>query len=333
MQYEYYYAALSQPEKRIYRLIYDALKEFKKYIVFEIPNDLLLPRTAKALEYDHPELYYWNDLQIVTETFGNQMKIELDYFWNQEDVDHNAPKIEKGISSILNKCKGRYDSEYERFLNIYSCMARNITYDNKRSMSNSVEDIAYAHTIYGVFAKHMAVCDGISKALKLVLERSGIDCIVVRGSKPDTGNQSLHTWNIVWIDDKPCHVDLTWAVENSRTNKINYDYVGLTDEQIRKDHQIDAFLDVPNCHNSELDYYVRNGKALKTSNDLKLYIQKYARTKPFEINVRLDYQCDIESEAKRASDFIISRYVSNGDFIRIDYKYYEDQNILILVGR
>ena len=332
MQYEYYYGGLSPGERKIYRIIYDGIKSHNSIAVFDKVEGGSIEKIAKALEYDHPELYYWNNQLIQTKIKGRQMAIKLDYFWNKKEIDKNKPKLEKGIISILSKCKNQYDGDYERFLSIYACMARNISYDYAGIHSTEDNDAAYAHTILGVFARQKAVCDGISKAFKLVLERSGIDCIVISGKKPGEGNVSLHSWNIVWIDDKPCHVDLTWAIESSGKKNINYDYVGLTDAQIKKDHQIDMVLDVPKCNYEELDYYVRNNAVIKSSSELKQYLQMHAAKKPFEINVRLDYLCDIKAEAKKASDFIIKRYVMDGGFIKIDYQYREDQNILIIAG-
>lgn len=77
------------------------------------------------------------------------MALKLNYYWDESEIEKNAPKIEKGIKSILSKCKDNYDTEYERFLCIYSCMARNIKYDYEYVNSVNTTDIAYAHTILG----------------------------------------------------------------------------------------------------------------------------------------------------------------------------------------
>lgn len=181
------------------------------------------------------------------------------------------------------------------------------------------------------------MCDGISKAFKLVLERSGIDCIVLQGEKKEnTGTSGAHAWNIVYIgDSQTCHVDLTWAVENSSMGKVNYDYVGLTDAQIQKDHQMKNLMDVPKCENEEFDYYVRNKAVVRSVDELQRYLQRHANTKPFEINVRLDFTCNIKEMAKKASDYVVKHFVIAGGCvdIKVDSQYREGQNILIMTGR
>lgn len=331
MQYEYYYSKLPVMERKIYRTLYNAIKKYKSEVTLAVTLNLHLGRIVRAIEYDHPELYYWNcqKIQLVTSVIG--MTVQLKYYFEYAEVLQNAIKIDQGVKAILSKCKNGEASETERFMSIYECMARNISYDFARADVSKNEDMLIAHTIYGVFAKHKAVCDGISKAFKYVLERSGIDCIVVFGKKENSRED--HAWNIVWINDKPCHVDLTWAVKNSDKKKINYDYVGLTDKQIEKDHTIAIELTIPECNDEKNDYYIRNNTAMKNERDLQLYLQNNARTKPFEINVRLDFPCKVEDIAKKAEEYIVEHYVLNGQHIKVDVQYREGQNTLVLIGK
>lgn len=336
MQYEFYYSELAPEERRIYRKICNSLKRYERVISIGKVGQEQLQRIVRALEYDHPELYYWDYREITTNTIGSRMTIRVNYFWTNSEIVANEPRLERGIKEILDKCKGRSTSEYDRFLSIYSCMGRNIQYDYAHADSDYIVDIAYAHTILGVFAKHHAVCDGISKAFKLVLERAGIDCIVVYGKKVDEHQKNqTHAWNIVWIDNKPCHVDLTWAVENSTSESVNHDYVGLTDSQIKKDHVLNNILDTPECNSEEFDYYVRNNAVMRSVRDLQNYLQNKANAKPFEIIVRLDFECDIKDVAKKASDYVVRHYVVTGDCvdIKVDAQYRKGQNILIMTGR
>lgn len=336
MQYEYYYSKLSQKERQVYRKINESLKLHSAFVEIHKLEDNQLLRVIRALEYDHPELYFWDTRKVVTKTNSNKMALKLAYYWSTEEIEKNAPKIENGIRAILSKADKHYDSQYDMFLGIYGCMARNIKYDFEGMNSDEKKDMAYAHTILGVFAKKKAVCDGISKAFKLVLERAGLDCIVIEGAKASTnGKICAHAWNIVWIEDKPCHVDLTWAVEASKPNTINHDYVGLTDNQIHKDHEIKSILDIPKCETNELDYYVRNKAVINSVEELQKYLQVHAHKKPFEINVRLDFNCDIKAMAKKASDYVIKHFVIAGDCvdIKVDSQYREGQNILIMTGK
>lgn len=113
------------------------------------------------------------------------------------------------------------------------------------------------------------------------------------------------------------------------------EYVGLTDAQIQKDHQMKNLMDVPKCDNEEFDYYVRNKAVVRSVDELQRYLQKHANTKPFEINVRLDFTCNIKEMAQKASDYVVKHFVIAGGCvdIKVDSQYREGQNILIMTGR
>lgn len=61
-----------------------------------------------------------------------------------------------------------------------------------------------AFTLYGALGKGVAVCQGYAIAYKYLLEQVGVK------SDLCTSEALNHAWNIVYIDDVPYHVDLTW---------------------------------------------------------------------------------------------------------------------------
>jgi transglutaminase/protease-like cytokinesis protein 3 len=50
----------------------------------------------------------------------------------------------------------------------------------------------------------VAVCDGLSKGYKLLLQSEGIDCW--------TGNSSTHMWNMAILDGEERKIDITQGV-------------------------------------------------------------------------------------------------------------------------
>ncbi len=60
------------------------------------------------------------------------------------------------------------------------------------------------HTAYGAFGKRAAVCQGYAMAYMYLLQRVGIDNYYCSSDKLN------HGWNIVYINNKPYHVDVTW---------------------------------------------------------------------------------------------------------------------------
>ncbi len=63
-------------------------------------------------------------------------------------------------------------------------------------------NIGHVRTAYGPLVAHESLCEGYSKAMKLVLDKAGIPCVTVQGVYKHTGEQmELHMWNYVKIDD------------------------------------------------------------------------------------------------------------------------------------
>ena len=102
-----------------------------------------------------------------------------------------------------------------------------------------------SHNILGVFAFHKAQCEGIAKAFKVLLNTVDIKCIVVTGEAGKNGRTSPHAWNIVNIDGKAYHVDVTWNIGASRREKVAYNYFNVVDEIMKKDHKVADML--PKC--------------------------------------------------------------------------------------
>lgn len=65
----------------------------------------------------------------------------------------------------------------------------------------SPDNIGHVRTAYGPLAAHESLCEGYSKAMKLVLDKAHIPCVTVQGIYKHTGEQmELHMWNYVQIN-------------------------------------------------------------------------------------------------------------------------------------
>lgn len=63
------------------------------------------------------------------------------------------------------------------------------------------ENIGRVRTAYGALVAQESLCEGYSKAMKLVLDKAGIPCVTVQGVYKHTGEQmELHMWNYVQIN-------------------------------------------------------------------------------------------------------------------------------------
>ncbi len=64
------------------------------------------------------------------------------------------------------------------------------------------ENIGHVRTVYGPLVAHESLCEGYSRALKTVLDRAGVPCVLVQGVYMHTKDTpELHMWNYVRIDE------------------------------------------------------------------------------------------------------------------------------------
>ena len=70
----------------------------------------------------------------------------------------------------------------------------------------SYEDNEEANTAYGALINKKAVCDGYAKAYDFLCKKAGLETIYVL-SNESTMN---HAWNMIRIEDKWYHIDVTW---------------------------------------------------------------------------------------------------------------------------
>lgn len=152
-------------------------------------------------------------------------------FFTKEKVKEYNRKIEKAVNGIAKQLHLLECSDYEKELRVHDWICRNIEYDYEGTDMDKVSRVIASHNILGVFAYHKAQCEGIAKAVKVILNAVNMKCIVVFGNAVKNKNNIPHTWNIVDIDGEAYHLDVTWDIGNK------HDYFNLTDELINLEHK------------------------------------------------------------------------------------------------
>jgi hypothetical protein len=182
------------------------------------------------------------------------------YFFPVDQIKKYNALLKKEALSITQGIEGvQGGDEYQKEKVLHDRLINRIVYDNDYD-----KNAAIAHSIIGVFVFKKAVCDGISKAMKYLLNRVGIRSIVVDGIGY-SGEEENHAWNIVKINGKAYHLDATWNIRNEIG--IRYDYFNLTDEDIRKDH---SFVHkTPPCTATQDNYFTRTGLILSNEREVK----------------------------------------------------------------
>jgi restriction system protein len=158
-------------------------------------------------------------------------------------------------------------SDYQKEICIHDYLCTNIRYDTQHRKHE--DDNILAHTIWGVFLKRKAVCDGISKAFKYLCNAFGIKCIVAKG-RVNEGDKENHAWNIVKIFGQPYHVDVTWDLNRYDGESCIYHYLNLPDEMMYLDHTPD--YQYPRCSSTIYTYLARENQLFFNRTDFINYI-------------------------------------------------------------
>lgn len=198
-------------------------------------------RIFEAMTRDNPLIYYLNQstCSLATDVLGHTA-ICPQYFFSRERIHEYNRKIEKAVNELAADLKLKEGTEYEKELKVHDWLCNFVSYDYDGADINDPVRFMEAHNIVGVFAHHRAQCEGIAKAVKVLLNAVDIKCIVVTGKADGNGQNGPHAWNIVNIDGKAYQLDITWDIGAGGKNKdrMAYDYFNLTDGMMYMDHYL-----------------------------------------------------------------------------------------------
>ncbi|MCD8119294.1 MAG: hypothetical protein LUE29_07440 [Lachnospiraceae bacterium] len=267
----YYYMQLSESDRKVYQALYKGVLNLKREIRLD---GVCLPMESvhavfRAVTNDNPFLYYFNQSLLEVRQSEYETILEPQYFCTREQIKIYNSRIEAIVNQMMSELCLAECSEPERLRRVHDYFCENFEYDTESLGTGNYNRQIAAHSIIGVFAKGRAVCEGISKAVKLVLNTAGIKCIVVDGLGGT--EEGEHSWNIIKINGKPYHLDMTWDLANSKEGRTNYDYYNLTDADISRDHS--NFAGVPNCISTEENYFVKNHLEFYDQTQLYEYIR------------------------------------------------------------
>ena len=142
-------------------------------------------------------------------------------FENEEQVkdaiaeyESEINKIVSGAQTVTAKDGNSRNAEMVKYVHDYIIDHTSYRLENVCKPEN----IGFIHTAYGSVVKGEAVCEGYSRAVKAVLDRLGIPCVLVYGFyMHDKDTPELHMWCEVQLEGDWYAVDATMDDPRSRT--------------------------------------------------------------------------------------------------------------------
>ena len=281
----YAYTCLSTEEQAVYREIYDILKEFQEEKPISLKDPAGIGKIFQCVMNDHPEIFYVQGYTYTRYTSQDgTVKLTLSgtYTMTPAEAEKRQERMELYVQQCLNGI-AEDASDYEKVKYVYEYLISHTKY-----RQNSPDN----QNICSVFLNGESVCQGYAKATQYLLNRLGVFATLVIGSVSEGEG---HAWNLVRMDGEYYYVDTTWGdasyqmeetkdAWNSHIPEINYDYLGVTTEQLMNTHQIDNVVPLPDCSHTKYNYYVQEGTYLTACEEMQLqqlFDEKYEQNGRF----------------------------------------------------
>ena len=312
----YYYQQLNKSEQAVYKAFYKGVMAHEDIIPLSIKgkmSDDTFNKIYTALTLDNPLIYFVNQslCGYVTDMFG-RTAIYPQYFYTYDKVREYNRRIEKIISGLSGQLQLTVGSDYEKEKKLHDWMCRNVEYDFDGSDMSNPGRVVAAHNIIGVLFHHKAQCEGIAKAMKVILNAIDVKCIVVTGNAGDVKTSGPHAWNIVKIDNIPYQLDVTWDI-NFRSlvpGLISYNYFNVTDDVMNKAHHAATIM--PVCTEQNYNYFVEAGLAFKNKRQLFSYFKKSIEYGNTDFYFKIVGKSRVTAVANEAANYVSELLAKRG---------------------
>lgn len=271
---EYYYQNMDRAKQTAYRAMLRGLQN--------LDDEILIPQAAGQdsswfydifflLRLDHPEIFWAVTFRYRYFQDSSNVIFIPEYLFEKSKIrEHQKAmiaRIEKLVRPMMKA------SELEKELYVHDFICKNITYDKLKK--------PYSHEIIGVLGHGVGVCEGMAKAVKVLLDALGVWCMIaICGNNPEKGIKYRHTWNIVRINGQYYHLDATFdhslSERKSDTVGIRYDYFNLDDRMVFRDHE-PLIAPAPHCSDGGHYYYKEKKLSFTKKEDVYKRAQQTAK--------------------------------------------------------
>lgn len=324
----FYYEALKEEEKVVYKEIFCILKDMKNNVELSVTDSYFVEKIFKCVMNDHPEFYYVEGYTYTTYTKKDTItKLEFSgtYTKSKEECEALNEQIDRYVTEcFLGMPTGL--SDYGKVKYLYEYIIDRTEYDLMAKESQN---------ICSVFLQGKSVCMGYARAMQYLLLKENILCTIVNGTAEE-GEE--HAWNMVRLDGEYYHLDVTWG-DASYTGEntgilgegiTNYSFFCVTTDEIEKTHTIGAFIPLPECTSRDNNYYIKEGYFFNAADKEKLstvFNEAYESEKGY-----VEIKCENEAVYEEIFKYLIEDrhifdYMKEGND---SVSYYDGKELLLL---
>lgn len=238
-----FYNVLDAFQKNIYDKIYEGILQHKSVVIFWNPKQQIeqhfMDKIFFLLLADYPEIFYV-DFPKTTYVFSEKaIIISISYIFNARKQKTFELRIAREVATLVEITKATCGNDKKQQLRyLYHYFVTNITYAADELKSTDKCVLCRIHSVLGSLLYRKAVCDGIARGFKLVLDELGIDNLIIRQNLMQ-GRAFSHEWNLILIGKEAWHFDITWEIAlYSKSNQLLFRYYMLSEDEMQRMHDM-----------------------------------------------------------------------------------------------
>ena len=165
----------------------------------------------------------YNSSNNIKLTYGGNYKIGVTI--NRAYTDKEIEEINRIVDKVIHDKITNSMPTREKIKTIHDYIIDNTEYD-KLKYNNRNDNTYKSNTAYGVLIEGYGTCNGYADAMAIFLDKLNIINYKISNDE--------HIWNLVYLDGKWYHLDLTWDDPISETNVNRDTYFLITTETLEK---------------------------------------------------------------------------------------------------
>ena len=276
----YYYNHMTKPQQAAYHSILAGVKNLADEIQIPALAGEELYNVFFQMRLDHPEIFWVISFKYRYYKDSPNLIFIPEYLFDKNKIREHQKAMEARVEKLVRPAMKLSQWEKEKYVHDFIC--ENVRYDKLKK--------PYSHEIIGPLGQGVGVCEGIAKAVKVLLDALGVWCMIaICGNNPEKGIKYRHTWNIVKIGGTYYHLDATFDNSLGTGDNIRYDYFNLSDSAFFRDHE-PVLYKAPPCSEGNLFYYlVKKQSFTKTEDVEKRALQAIKKKKNLTFHWRGGY--------------------------------------------
>ena len=198
---QYYYNHMNKAQQAAYHSILSGVKNLADE--FQIPalEGEELYNVFFQMRLDHPEIFWVSSYKYRYYKDSPNLIFIPEYLFDKKKICEHQKAMTARVEKLIRPAQKLSEWEKEKYVHDFIC--ENIRYDKLKK--------SYSHEIIGPLGQGVGVCEGIAKAVKVLLDALGVWCVIaICGNNPEKGIKYRHTWNIVKIGGTYYHLDATF---------------------------------------------------------------------------------------------------------------------------